>query len=125
MADSQWTSVHPPSWKATTAALAAALYDGWRAGATALWAAGRRREAAWLRADYRAAAAVVEEAGSGRPRDVAAALRKCRVMAARSARHPLLAAPWQEAARVLAVAAGPAATGRDAAEARRPRPALC
>ncbi len=95
-----------PEWAGVVAALAAAIGDGWRAGATALWAAGRRREAAWLRADYRAAAATVLTAQSGEPDDVRAAVRRCARMAARSAPHPVLAAPWREAARALTVAAG-------------------
>lgn len=93
-------------WALTVAALAEAVHDGWRAGATALWAAGRRREAVWLRADHRRAAATLLLAGSGDAADVRAAVRRCRRMAAGSARHPFLAAPWREAARALAVAAG-------------------
>ncbi len=93
-------------WAGVVAALAAAVRDGWRAGATALWAAGRRREAVWLRADHRAAAAVLLGAASGRQRDVVSALRHCGAMEGGSAAHPMLAAPWRDAARVLAVAAG-------------------
>jgi hypothetical protein len=105
MADQQAGVQAGVQWTATTAALAAALREGWRAAATALWMAGRRREAAWVRAEYHDAAAVVAAAGAGRPRDAAALRRHCRAMAVRSARHALLAAPWREAARVLAVAA--------------------
>ncbi len=114
-----------PEWAGVVAALAAAIGDGWRAGATALWAAGRRREAAWLRADHRAAAAAVLAARSGEPDDVRAAVRRCAHMAARSAPHPLLAAPWREAAGALTVAAGldrPPA-GRAAAAGGRARAA--
>jgi len=93
-------------WALTVAALAEAVHDGWHAGATALWAAGRRREAAWLRADYRRAAATLLRAQSGNAADVHAAMRRCQRMAAGSAQHPLLAAPWRDAARALAVAAG-------------------
>lgn len=93
-------------WPAVVAALAAAVEQGWRAGATALWAAGRRREAAWLRAEYRAAAATLLHARSGDDAAVRAAVRRCARMAARSASHPVLAAPWRDAARALAVAAG-------------------
>ncbi len=93
-------------WADVIAALAAAVGDGWRAGATALWAAGRRREASWLRADHQAAGAVLRGAAGGRPRDVVGALRRCRVMARQSAAHRTLAAPWRDAARLLAVAAG-------------------
>lgn len=93
-------------WALTVAALAEAVHEGWRAGATALWAAGRRREAAWLRADYRRAAATLLRAQSGNTADVRAAMRRCHQMAVGSAQHPLLAAPWHDAARALAVAAG-------------------
>jgi hypothetical protein len=93
-------------WGVLVAVIAAGVRDGWRAGAAALWAAGRRREAAWLRADHREAARVIAGAASGRPLDVARALRTCRAMARASAAHPMLAAPWRDAARALAIAAG-------------------
>jgi hypothetical protein len=108
-------------WAGVVAALAAAVHDGWRAGAAALWAARRRREAVWLRAEHRAAAAALLGARSGNYWDVVDAVARCRRMAARSAAHPVLAAPWHDAARALAVAAGldrpvrwspPAARGR-------------
>jgi hypothetical protein len=97
----------PGAVTAATATLTATLRDGWRAGAAALWAAGRRREAAWLRAEYRAAAALVE-AVDGVPVDaiptaLRIARRCCRAAARDSARHPLLAAPWRDAGRVLGV----------------------
>lgn len=92
-------------WAGVISTLATTVRDGWRAGATALWAAGRRREAAWLRADHHAAAAVILSAASGRARDVAAAVRRCRAAAHHSAAHPILAAPWRDAAQLLAVAA--------------------
>lgn|GEM_PF-5176853 len=105
--------------RVATAALAATLRDGWRAGAAALWAAGRRREAAWLRAEYRAAAALVEALDGARPHAVRDARRRCRAMARVSARHVLLAAPWREAARVLGVLAA-AAPADGPTVARRP-----
>jgi hypothetical protein len=97
----------PGAVTAATATLTATLRDGWRAGAAALWAAGRRREAAWLRAEYRAAAALVEAVDAvpidAIPRALANARRRCRAAARDSARHPLLAAPWRDAGRVLGV----------------------
>ena len=93
-------------WAGVVATLAAAVHDRWRAGATALWAVRRRREAAWLRAEHRAAAAALLGAQSGFYWDVVATVERCRRMAAQSTAHPVLAAPWRDAARTLAVAAG-------------------
>lgn len=70
-------------WAGVVAEFAAALADAWRAGATALWAA------------------VVRRASSGRAADVARAIR-----------HSRAAAPWPDAARLLAVAAGAARSRR-------------
>jgi ethanolamine utilization protein EutA (predicted chaperonin) len=92
-------------WAGVVAALAAAVHDGWRAGATALWAVHRRREAVWLRAEHRAAAAALLDAQSGNYWDVVGTVARCRRMAALSTAHPVLAAPWRDAARTLAVAA--------------------
>lgn len=108
-------------WAGVVTALAAAVRDGWRAGATALWAAGRRREAVWLRADHHAAADVLLGAASGRWADVDAAVRRCNTMAGRSAAHPMLAAPWHEAARMLTVAAGHDRSTGEAARLSAPR----
>jgi hypothetical protein len=103
MPDREWAG---REWAGVVAALAAAIHDGWRAGATALWAVRRRREAAWLRAEHRAAAAALLDACSGNYWDVVATVARCRRMAALSTAHPVLAAPWRDAARTLAVAAG-------------------
>jgi hypothetical protein len=80
-------------WAGVIAALAAGVGESWRVGATALWAAGRRREAAWLRAEHRAAADLLRRAADGRPGNVTATLRACRAAARASAAHPALAAP--------------------------------